>query len=79
MICAMEAGIDGSSLDFLSTQQSDMKAFPNPETFAVMPWDTRVGRFICDVLDTNHNPHPLDPRGVLKKVATQAAEMGYNS
>ncbi len=42
-----------------------------------MPWDTRVGRFICDVLDTNHNPHPLDPRGVLKKVATQAAEMGY--
>ena len=42
-------GVDGSSLGFLSTEQSDMRAIPDYETFSILPWDSRVGRFICNL------------------------------
>ncbi|HMF30412.1 MAG TPA: glutamine synthetase family protein, partial [Candidatus Lokiarchaeia archaeon] len=71
------AGVDGSSLNFLHTEQSDMIAVPDPNTFAVLPWESRVGRFICDLVDSDGNPHELDPRGILKKVLSQAREMNY--
>lgn len=71
-------GVDGSSLGFLSTEQSDMKVVPDYETFAVLPWDERVARFICDVYDTNGNPHNADPRSILKSVLKKAKDMGFD-
>jgi len=65
-------GIDGSSLGFLTTEQSDMRIVPDFETFAVLPWNPKVGRFICDLTDNKNKPYPTCPRGILKKVIGKA-------
>ncbi len=70
-------GVDGSSLGFLKTEQSDMKAIPDYSTFSLLPWDEGVGRFICDMHATDGSPHSLDPRSILKKVLKEAEGMGY--
>lgn len=70
-------GVDGSSLGFLSTEQSDMRVKPDLDTFAILPWEPTVGRFICDMLDNNGNPHPTCPRGILKRSVAKAKKMGY--
>jgi len=69
-------GVDGSSLGFLPTEQSDMKVIPDYDTFAILPWEPRVARFICDVMDNEGKPHPTDPRGILKKIITNAERQG---
>jgi glutamine synthetase len=70
-------GVDGSSLGFLKTEQSDMRARPDYSTYSILPWDERVARFICDMYGTDGNPHQFDPRSILKKVIKEAEEMGY--
>jgi len=70
-------GIDGSSLGFLMTEQSDMRIVPDYNTFAVFPWNSRVGRFICDLTDNNGIPYPTCPRGILKKIISKAKALGY--
>ena len=71
-------GIDGSSLGFLNTEQSDMKIVPDLNTFAILPWNSKVGRFICDVTDNRGKPYPTCPRGILRKIIGKAASLGYN-
>lgn len=70
-------GIDGSSLGFLTTEQSDMRIVPDFDTFAVLPWNYRVGRFICDLTDNKGKPYPSCPRGLLKKTLSKAKELNY--
>ncbi len=71
-------GVDGSSLGFLKTEQSDMRIVPDFSTLSILPWEPRIARFICDVNGNDGNPHPTDPRHVLKKVIKQAQELyGY--
>ncbi|MHA1855080.1 MAG: glutamine synthetase family protein [Promethearchaeota archaeon] len=70
-------GVDGSSLGFLKTSQSDMRAVPDYKTFAILPWDTRVGRFICNLTDNEGNHFPTCPRGILEKIILKAKNMGY--
>ena len=70
-------GIDGSSLNFLTTEQSDMRIIPDLNTFSVLPWNPRVGRFICDLTDNKDTPYPACPRGVLKKAISKAKSIGY--
>ncbi|TKJ23325.1 MAG: type I glutamate--ammonia ligase [Promethearchaeota archaeon Loki_b32] len=70
-------GIDGSSLGFLMTEQSDMRIVPDYNTFAVFPWNPRIGRFICDLTDNNGIPYPTCPRGILKKIISKAKALGY--
>ncbi|MFX0005661.1 MAG: glutamine synthetase family protein [Promethearchaeota archaeon] len=70
-------GIDGSSLGFLSTEQSDMQIIPDFNTFNALPWNPRVGRFICDLTDNEGTPYPSCPRGLLKKIITKANSLGY--
>ena len=71
------SGVDGSSLGFLKTEQSDMRVVPDLDTFAVLPWDLRVGRFICDIHTNDGFPHPTDPRSILKKGIQSAKAMGF--
>ncbi len=71
-------GIDGSSLGFLTIEQSDMRIIPDFETFAVLPWNPRVGRFICDLTDNKGKPYPTCPRGLLKKIISKAKILGYD-
>jgi glutamine synthetase len=70
-------GIDGSSLGFLKTEQSDMQAIPDLNTFAILPWNQRIGRFVCDLTDNEGNTHPLCPRGILKKILECLKSLGY--
>jgi glutamine synthetase len=74
-------GVDGSSLGFLTTEQSDMRISPDLSTFAVTPWDTRVARIICDTTTNEGLPHILCPRGLLKREIAKAAEngLGYHT
>ncbi|MFI0357841.1 glutamine synthetase family protein [Actinomadura sp. 9N407] len=38
------------------TEAAEFTAMPDPETFAVLPWDTSVGRFLCRVYEPGHRP-----------------------
>ena len=74
-------GFDGSSIDgFTRIQESDMVAFPNPETFQVLPWrpgEKGVGRMFCDIMKPDGTPFEGDPRYALKRMLKKAADMGY--
>jgi glutamine synthetase len=74
-------GFDGSSIDgFTRLEESDMVAFPNPETFAVLPWrpsEAGVGRMFCDITKPDGTPFEGDPRYALKRMTEKAADMGY--
>jgi len=71
------AGVDGSSLGFLETEQSDMRVVPDTGSFAALPWDPRVARLICDIQDNDGSPHSTCPRTILKKVVASAQEKGF--
>jgi glutamine synthetase len=72
---------DGSSIEgFVRTEESDMLLRPDLATFQVYPWgdpDSRVARVICDITDTDGEPFPGDPRGVLKRQIARAAAHGF--
>ncbi len=70
-------GVDGSSLGFLATEQSDMKIVPDLNSLAILPWEPRVARFICNIFGNDNLPHSTDPRNILKKVIEQAKEFGF--
>lgn len=74
-------GFDGSSiLGFTRIEESDMVAFPDPNTFRVLPWRAGEGgtaRMFCDIRQPNGEPFPGDPRNVLKKVVAKAEAMGF--
>jgi glutamine synthetase len=75
-------GFDGSSIDgFTRLQESDMVAFPNPDTFAVLPWRPQeansVGRMFCDIVKPDGKPFEGDPRFALKRITDKAAKLGY--
>lgn len=72
---------DGSSIEgFTRIQESDMYLQPDLDTFTIFPWHPRkssVARLICDVYTPDGQPFVGDPRGALKRVIAEAAEMGY--
>jgi len=74
-------GFDGSSIEgFTRIEESDMVAYPDPGTFAVLPWRAGAGgaaRMFCEIRTPDGGPFPGDPRNVLKKVAAKAGAMGY--
>jgi len=70
-------GVDGSSLGFLSTEQSDMRIVPDLSTYEVIPWDEGVARLICDTAMNDGSPHALGTRAMLKKVIADAEKQGF--
>lgn len=74
--------IDGSSIEgFLRIEESDMRLFPDPDTFTLLPWrpdHDSVARMICDVHLPDGSPFEGDPRFVLKKAIKRAEAMGYS-
>lgn len=73
-------GFDGSSIDgFTRIQESDMVAFPNPETFQILPWrpgENGVARMFTDVVTPDGKPFVGDPRYALKRMLKKAQDMG---
>lgn len=76
-----ELMFDGSSIEgFVRIQESDMYLLPDPNTFTIFPWrpqSNREARLICDIYQPDGTPFPGCPRGALKKVVAEAAEMGF--
>jgi len=74
-------GFDGSSIDgFTRLEESDMVAYPNPDTFAVLPWrpaEQGVGRMFCDIVKPDGSPFDGDPRYALRRMTQKAADLGY--
>ena len=77
-----EIQFDGSSIEgFVRIEESDMNLVPDPDTFTIFPWRPKEGavaRLICDVYTSDGKPFEGCPRGQLKKVIAEAAEMGFS-
>lgn len=76
-----EIMFDGSSIEgFTRIEESDMNLRPDLDTFVIFPWrpkENAVARLICDVYTPQGEPFAGDPRSILKKVLSEAAEMGF--
>ena len=74
-------GFDGSSIDgFTRIQESDMVAFPDANTFQIIPWrpeEQGVARIFADITKPDGKPFDGDPRYALKRMLEKAAGMGY--
>jgi len=74
-------GFDGSSIEgFARIEESDMIARPDPETFTVLPWESKdqaVARMFCDIYTPDGKPFEADPRYVLKRNLERARAMGF--
>ena len=73
---------DGASIEgFARSNESDMYALPDPNTFSILPWRPRtnaVARMFCDIVTPDGEPFEGDPRAVLRRNMERVAEMGYN-
>ena len=80
---AIEGGVgfDGSAIEgFARIDESDMRAFPDPTTFAILPWRPRqnaVARMFCDICTPDGKPFIGDPRNALKRNLERLAKLGY--
>src|SRR5690349_9523814 len=74
-------GFDGSAIEgFARVHESDMLAKPDPATFQVLPWRAEApgtARMFCDILLPDGTPSYADPRYVLKRALTKAADLGF--
>lgn len=75
-------GFDGSAVDgFVRLEESDMLAFPDANTFQLVPRKegehSAVARVLCDIRTPSREPFEGDPRGVLIRAFAKADEMGY--
>jgi glutamine synthetase len=73
---------DGSSIEgYVRIEESDMYLYPDLDTWVIFPWvaNNRVARLICDIYLPDGRPFPGDPRGVLKRALSEAADMGFSA
>jgi len=74
-------GFDGSAIEgFARVYESDMLARPDASTFQLLPWRSEgpgVARMFCDILMPDGSPSYADPRFVLKRTLTRAADLGF--
>ncbi len=80
---AFEEGVqfDGSAIDgFSRVQESDVLAFPDANSFQLMPGSSGeelTARIFCDISNLDGTPFEGDPRQVLKRNLAVAAERGF--
>jgi len=74
-------GFDGSSIEgFARVTEADMLALPDPGTFQLLPWRDQgpaTARMFCDIVMPDGSPSYADPRYVLKRTLSNAAEKGF--
>jgi len=75
-------GFDGSAIEgFTRAYESDMLAYPDPNTFQILPWRGEVdptARMFCDIMTPDGQPAASDPRHVLKRALAKAADRGFS-
>jgi glutamine synthetase len=76
-------GFDGSAIEgFARVYESDMLAHPDASTFQILPWRGADGgpataRMFCDIVMPDGSPSYADPRHVLKRTLSAAADKGF--
>ena len=74
-------GFDGSAIEgFARVYEADMLAKPDPSTFQILPWrgeGPSTARMFCDIVMPDGCPSYADPRFVLKRTLSKAAENGF--
>ncbi|HET7682466.1 MAG TPA: type I glutamate--ammonia ligase [Marmoricola sp.] len=75
-------GFDGSAIEgFARVTEADMLARPDPSTFQILPWRGGDGpataRMFCDIMMPDGSPSFADPRFVLKRTLSSAADAGF--
>ncbi len=75
-------GFDGSAIEgFARASESDMLARPDPATFQILPEPNSTpadsARMFCDITMPDGSPSWADPRYVLRRALSRAAERGF--
>ena len=74
-------GFDGRCVEgFSNGEESDMLAFPCPDTFQVLPWrpdSNAVARMFCDIRKPDGTSFEGSPRHILNKLVCKAQDKGY--
>lgn len=76
-------GFDGSSVEgFSRISESDTIALPDPSTFQILPFDQdepdlQSARMFCDIAQPDGQPALVDPRHILRRQVTEAANDGF--
>jgi glutamine synthetase len=74
-------GFDGSAIEgFARVYEADMLAKPDPVTFQILPWrgdGPATARMFCDITMPDGSPSYADPRHVLKRSLSKAADLGF--
>ena len=75
-------GFDGSAIEgFARASESDMLARPDPATFQILPEPegrpADSARMFCDITMPDGSPTWADPRYVLRRALSKAAERGF--
>jgi len=72
---------DGSSITgYRPIEESDMVLYPDPTTFAILPWRAKEKsscRLICDVYTPENKRFEGDPRYVLERALAKCKEAGF--
>ena len=73
---------DGSSITgYRPIEESDMVLYPDPTTFAVLPWRPKEKsscRLICDIYTPQNKRFEGDPRYILERAIDKCSKAGYN-
>ncbi|MBQ6395061.1 MAG: glutamine synthetase [Atopobiaceae bacterium] len=74
-------GFDGSAVEgFTKLQEADVLAFPDPETFQILPWrpsESGVARMFCQIMTPDFEPFPGDPRACLRRLFEETENKGF--
>lgn len=75
---------DGTVIDSLGLTNwdggyPDVLAVPDLSTFTPLPWRSGVGHVISDIVRPDGTPSLLDSRGVLRRVLTRLASLGFTA
>jgi len=73
---------DGSSITgYRPIEESDMVLYPDPTTFAVLPWRPKEKsscRLICDIYTPQNKRFEGDPRYILERAIAKCNKAGYH-
>ncbi|MFD1484330.1 type I glutamate--ammonia ligase [Lacticaseibacillus baoqingensis] len=74
---------DGSSIDgFVRIEESDMRLYPDFDTWLLFPWGNehgKVARLICSVHKSDGTPFAGDPRNNLIRVVDKMKKAGFSA
>jgi glutamine synthetase len=70
-----------TSLDTLAPDATygpvgEIRLVPDPDTFVVLPYAPRSGQMLVNMVELDHSPWALDPRGFLQRMEGRAADAG---